>query len=265
MSLPELLTVTVISIVVLGGILLSLDVGTKVSARATARAVDLRSANSALATFARDARGAYVVAPVDPLQPTANVDGLSLLVQSGTTAGTAGGASERDARVWITYRCTTSESSRSCTRTVNAAESTTSANDGDLPAMLVDGGRFVRGAQIGATSTIVTDLTSGSGADPVFSLGWSADADTSGACADSTAGSDCTVWRTPAMLPASSVDARGLFLRGTGDIRAPALRMTLQVRSRSDTGPTVLSTALVPRGCLDATVPAGTSTAQIDC
>lgn len=257
-SLPELLTVMVASLIVLGAILIGLVTMDTVSARTMSRSDALRAINTALRQVERDARGAFAVAPVDPAAPGASTDGLSFLVQQGTTTGA------RDPRVWVTYACRTASDKRTCTRSVHAAETGSGGcadaqcTDTTQPAMLTADGRFARGALI-VESRIISDLETGSGASAVFATGWPSDA-SGGSCADAS----CTTWTRPASYADARLDPRGFYRRTATDLRPPVVRVTLQAKPGKAPQPVSASTSLIPRGCVDPAPPATTG-AQFEC
>jgi len=261
-SLPELLTVMVTSLIVLGAILLALATMEKVSARTSARSEGLRSLNVAMRTISKDVRSAFAVAPLDPATPGADADGVALLVQQGTTGAA------RDPRVWITYSCATSSARRSCLRRVFPAEASTSegctvAADGSCsdrtqPPMLVSGAYFGRGAML-SEQLIITDLARGGDSSKVFSLGWPADTGTN-ACG----GAECIDWTTPAAYPNARLDPRGFYRRAPGDSRPPVVRVALQSQPPRTKNPVAVLTSLSPRGCVDPAAPATTGN-QFEC
>jgi hypothetical protein len=248
-SLPELLTVTVTSLVVLAAILLSLLIVDQVTGRTNSRSDDLRATNVALEQLSRDVRAAYAVAPPDPASPAAG-DGVSLLVQQGTTTGA------RDPRVWVTYRCTAAAGTRTCTRTVTAAEAAcpTCESTATLPAMLMSGGRFATSAGTPIAQSVLVQGLVDDG-QPVFRFGWPVTT----ACS----GDACTTWARPTTGDAR-LDARGIYVRGTGDLRPPAVGVRLRVRSGKNPAPVATTTTLLPRGCVDPSAPSTTGD-QFEC
>ena len=262
-NLPELLTVAVTSIVVLGAILIALVTMDSVSARTAERSDALRAQNLALRTISKDVRGAFAVAPLDPAAPGAATDGIALLVQSGTTGAA------RDPRVWVRYSCSVSGGRRSCVRTVYAAEvagsdgcvagSSGPCSEVALPTMRVAAGRFGPDEAPLSQDTVLDDLAVGTGAAKVFSLGWPSDSG-SGTCADAS----CTTWGAPADYSDARLDPRGFYRRGPGDSRPPVVRVTLQSLPKKAAKPHAITTSLSPRGCVDPAAPATTGN-QFEC